>query len=506
MRVVPILTILACAARLCLAAEPLPKAESRALRRGSELEERGAYAEAKDIYLAGLRQLPKSAELSLRVGTLYLREGNWPEAIRYLRHARDLRPRHVDTLYYLAQACHLDGQYGPALEVIRRASELAPERADVAQKYGEYLCEGKLCQEGLRYLLKAQRLDPTLANIEFDLGMAYHRQSAVPEAQQHLEAALKGDPGNLVAARFLADVLHRQGEWATARDLYEVVIAREPQNAWALYGLGRALVALGKHEEALAPLRRSLAVDPTIGEAHFQLARALRQLGRHDEEQRELYLFKAFGDRKQIASPVVKAAQTPFESRIWEMCRRLLDENKEPEALEYLDSQLNADRAHSQYLLGVLCFSLKRSADAVRLLAQAAASSPGDAAALAFLGRAYVAQAQYDQAETTLARARALASNDELPLIGSAELEYARGHWDETIRYLEQSRTTQVPALLLLCRAYLLAGNRAKALEVGDLVRAYGRDDTVSLRALDGILSPDQQTTPPGAAALPPSP
>jgi tetratricopeptide (TPR) repeat protein len=506
MRATPFILTAACASVLSSSAQTPPRLEHDVLSRGSALEERGEYAQAKAVHLGAVRQFPRRAEFHFRIGTIFLRESNWPEALRSLARSHTLRPRHVDTLYYLAQAYYLDGQQRVARETIRRAVDLAPRRADIAQKYGEYLCEGARRQEGLRFLLKAQRLDPDLPDIDFDLGMAYHRQSAVTEARQHLEVAVKKDPANLVAARFLADTLHRAGEWAGAKDLYERVVAREPQNAWALYGLGRALVALGRPEEALAPLRQSLALEPTIAEAHYQLARALRKLGQSDEERRELYLFRAFGDRKRTPVGVLKVEQTPFEGRLWEECQRLVNAGKESAALAYLDSQTKADKANSYYLLGVLYLNLGRGADAVRMLAQADTMNPATADILAFLGRAYVAEGQLAQAEETLARARTASPNGELPLVGTGELEFARGRWEEAIRQIEQSKTIQVPVLLTLCRAYLYARNRAKALEVGELVRAYGRDDTASLRALDAILSSDHGPAEPAPVEVDRSP
>jgi Flp pilus assembly protein TadD len=232
----------------------------------------------------------------------------------------------------------------------------------------------------------------------------------------------------------------------------------------------------------------------------------LRQLGRRDEEERELYVFRAFGDRKQSSSHAVKAERTPFETRTWDECRRLLEENKESEALAYLDSQLAAEKPNSYYLLGVLYFNLQRGSDAVRVLARAAAISPAEADVLAFLGRAYVAQGQYDQAEKALARARALTPNGELPLVGVGELEYAQKHWDAAIRYLEQSKTTQVPALLKLCRAYRLAQSPAKALETAELVRAFGKGDLASLNELEAILASDQGPQEPAPVAVDRSP
>jgi tetratricopeptide (TPR) repeat protein len=439
------------------------------------------------------------AEQHLRLGLVSLREGKWAEACHALRRASEIRPRHVDTLYYLAQACYLDGQHPAARDAIHRAATLAPNRADIAQKYGEYLCEFKVCQEGLRYLQKALRLDPNLPNIDFDLGMAQYRLASLAEARHHLEVAAEKDPDNMVAARFLADLLHRSSEWQRAQELYAVVVAREPRNAWALYGLGHALLALNKREEALEPLRRSLELDPTIARAHYQLGRALRSLGRVGEAQREWALFSALRERQEGSSLSVTADRTTFEDRIWEECRRLVEQNKEAEALAHLDSVLESGGQDPHYLLGVLYFNLKRSADAARLLVEAVAMSPEDADALAFLGRAQVLEGKYDRAEPALARALTLKPDGELPLVGRGELQYARGNWVAAIDAFERSKTSQVPVLLKLCRSYLLTDDRAKALETAEVVRAFGRSDQAALRELESILDSDKGARNPAA-------
>jgi tetratricopeptide (TPR) repeat protein len=440
---------------------------------------------------AGLGAAPapsQEAEAHFRLGTEALRHRDWPAAIEHLEKARALRPRHVEALYYLAQAYHLDGQGPAGLAAIRRAAALAPQRAELAQKHGELLCEANRCREGLRLLLKARRLDPSLPDLDFDLGMAYHKQAALPEAQRHLQAAWRQDPRNLLAARFLADVLGRQDRWAEARDLYAAVAQREPENAWALYGLGRSLVALGQPEAALAPLREALGADPTVAEAHFQLGQALRELGRREESESELRLFKALRDRAPSAG-ALSSRRTPFEERVWQECRRLLDQGREAEALAHLRRLSGSAPGRPEYLLGVLAFNLGRADDAARLLARAAAAAPQDAPALASLGRAHVAQGDLPRAEEALRRARTLEPQGELALLGTAELAYARGDWEGAARHFEQSRTRQVPALLKLCRAYLQAGEPAKALEAADLVRAFGKGDAASLRELEEILA-----------------
>jgi tetratricopeptide (TPR) repeat protein len=479
-----------------------PSPARRPLReRGIALEARGDTAGAKAAYLEAVALDPRDAEARFLLGTLLLRLGDWPGAVDVFEQAKALRPQHVDTCFYLAQAYYLDGRLGPATATIARAARLAPERADIAQKHGEYLCEGQSCKEGLISLQKAYRLDRDLPAIEFDLGMAYHKQAAVPEAQRYLELALRRDPDNLVAARFLADVLGRQDQWDKAKPLYDLVAAREPRNAWALYGVGRSWVAMGKPEAALEPLRAALAVDPAMAEAHFQLGQALRQLGRRDESLRELEIFKALRDRAETPAAPLKATRTPSEDKVWNECLRLVAEGREAEALAYLDALPRDQRADADYLLGVLYFNIERPLDAARLLARAVAKAPADAGGLAFLARAYVAAGQYEAAERELERAHALGPEGEIALLARGELAYARAAWADAIRYFEEARTSQVPALLKLCRAYVVTRDPEKAARTAELVRAFARGDPTWLRQLDSVLhsggGPDTPASPP---------
>jgi tetratricopeptide (TPR) repeat protein len=219
-------------------------------------------------------------------------------------------------------------------------------------------------------------------------------------------------------------------------------------------------------------------------------------LGRRDESTRELDAFKSLRDRKPGPATPLKATRTPFEARIWDTCQRLVDADKEAEALAYLDSLPKEDGLHPSYLLGVLYFNLQRPADAVRLLTRAKTERPTDADVLAFLGRAQVAAGQLEAAQSILAQAREMKPNAELALVGTGELEYARAHWDDAIRYFELSKTAQVPVLLKLCRAYGLIGKRDQALEAATLVRAFGHDDPASLRELDAALAVEPASTP----------
>jgi tetratricopeptide (TPR) repeat protein len=148
---------------------------------------------------------------------------------------------------------------------------------------------------------------------------------------------------------------------------------------------------------------------------------------------------------------------------------------------------------NAYYALGAIYYNLARPADSVRTMRKAAEAAPADANIAAYLGRAHVLAGEFAEAEAALKRALGLDPASRLALLGLGELQYARGGWAEAIRYFEESKTTQVPALLKLCQAYFKEGKRRNAFDTAELVRIFGSDDPQSLKALDSVLAREQQ-------------
>jgi tetratricopeptide (TPR) repeat protein len=486
-----------CVPLLADAQVPAAPAGNSALRRAAELEDRGEFAQAEQIYLAEEKNFPKNAEILFHLGTLRMRQNDWPKAIEYLEKCRALQPRNADVLFYLAQAYYLNGELGQAQETILSAARLAPREAAVLQKAGEYLCEGNDCGPGLDDLLKARQLDPALENIDMDLGMAYYKLFKHQEAQPILEAVFRKDPNNLIAALILGEIAAYQGNWEKARGLDEYVLMRKPRNATALKDLGAALVALGKDEEALSPLHEALDIDPSLSDVHFELGRALRDLGRTEESLQEMELYQSIRDRDHIVQMLVspdKASQNEH----WRECEKLLKEHGESAAIAYVNSF--AAETHSQldayYVVGMLYSALQRNDDAIRILNKAAQATPNNADIVAFLGRVYLREHNYEQSEVDLKRALDMSPLNQIALVGMGELQYVRGQWTEAARYFDESRTQEVSALLLMCDAYIRAGNRDKAREAAGLVRAFAHGDTQSLEELNSTGCTDGAVEP----------
>jgi tetratricopeptide (TPR) repeat protein len=468
-----------------------------ALQRAAELEEHGQFAQAEQIYLAQEKHFPKSAEILFHLGTLRMRQNDWSKAIEYLEKCRALQPRNTDVVFYLAQARYLNGELVEAQKTILSAVRLAPKNAAVLQKAGEYLCEGSDCGPGLDDLLKARKLDPALENIDMDLGMAYYKLFKHQEAQPILEAVFRKDPNNLIAALILGEIATYQGNWEKARGLDEYVLMRKPRNASALKDLGTALVALGKDEEALSPLHQALDIDPSLSDVHFQLGRALRNLGRSEESLHEMELYQLIRDRAHIAQSLVSSAEAS-QNEHWKECEKLLREKGESAAIAYVNS-IDAEThspLNAYYMVGMLYSVQQRNEDAIRVLNKAAQVSPNNADIVAFLGRVYLRDHNYIQSELDLKRALKMSPLNQIALVGMGELQFERGRWTEAARYFDESRTQEVSALLLMCDAYVRAGNCDKAREAAELVRAFAHGDTKSLEKLNSTGCADVAVEP----------
>lgn len=472
------------------------------LRRAAELEDRGQFAQAEQIYIAQEKVSPRSGEILFHLGTLRMRQNDWPKAIEYLEKCAMLEPRNADVFFYLAQAYYLNRNIIQAQRTILSAAKLAPNEAAVLQKAGEYLCDGGDCGTGLDDLRKARRLDPTLENIDLDLGMAYYKLAKHEEARSLLESVLQKNPNNMAAASLLGKLAAYEGNWDKARGLDEYVLSRDPRNVTALKDLGTALVAQGNDEAALSPLHEALELDPSLSDAHFQLGRALRDLGRSEESHREMELYQSIRDRAHSVQTLVNSEKASEDDH-WRTCERLLKENGEAAAIAYINSLATETQTklNALYMLGMIYSAQGRNKDALRVLNKAAQTSPDDADAVAFLGRVYLREHDYQESEAHLKRALEMSPQNQIALVGMGELAYAKGQWQEAAQYLDESRTQEVSALLLMCNAYMRDGNRDKAQEAAELVRAFDHGDKQPLQDLKSSGCSGDAAEPKGAGS-----
>ncbi|GMU24755.1 MAG: hypothetical protein AMXMBFR13_48270 [Phycisphaerae bacterium] len=236
----------------------------------------GAHAEARDFYLAAIRQEPGDTELLADLGDLYVEMGN------------------------LARAA----------AKFEQVLELDPESARAHVMLGLIAAQQDRAEQAAEHLEAALRLDEAYPQLRAHLGATQLRRGNLHTAYAHLSVALEDDPEDAVALMAMGNCLlelQRPGEAVPyfeqllelqprlAAALHNVAICHflqcefepgieycqraleiEPDNLLILHKLGLVYAHLAQWRQARIMIARGLAVDP----GHEGLCQLRRQLWR----------------------------------------------------------------------------------------------------------------------------------------------------------------------------------------------------------------------------------
>jgi len=197
----------------------------------------GRLNDAINIYKKILRKTPNNFNALFMLGTIYAKQNNFTEAIRYLEKAVEINPEFPDLQNNLgnvykavgdierAKLCymhclrldpnHASAHHGlgtiysddtkeqqKALEYFRRALSLDPSIAEAHFGYGAILITlGN--PEGLKHLEHAYLLNPSQPGLLNKLGIGYFKFGKTQDAIVRLKAALKQDPDDNEVKYFL---------------------------------------------------------------------------------------------------------------------------------------------------------------------------------------------------------------------------------------------------------------------------------------------------------------
>jgi tetratricopeptide (TPR) repeat protein len=174
--------------------------------------------------------LPRSAQLQVRIGTVYQLQGEWTKAIASFERAKELAPR--DPLVAAA--------LGDALAAAGR-------NADAVASYRQMLV-----------------LDPENANAMNNLAYALlNTGGAADEAQKLAERALQRSPRNSSFADTLGMVYLKKNLTDNAFQVYSGLIQRFPENPVFRYHYALSLTQMGQKERAKTELEAALRKSPS---------------------------------------------------------------------------------------------------------------------------------------------------------------------------------------------------------------------------------------------------
>ena len=164
---------------------------------GSLLADRGDTAEAITLLSSGIPQLPPSASAApfySRLGDLYAKQKDYPEANQARLQALTLAPEDTDTRVALADSYMTQHQYVSALAQYNLAAQARPADAAIQNQRGVAYKNLKQYPRALAAFKQAAVLSPTNAQVQNNIGVIYELLGKRPLAIAAYKKALALNP------------------------------------------------------------------------------------------------------------------------------------------------------------------------------------------------------------------------------------------------------------------------------------------------------------------------
>jgi len=188
-------------------------------------------------------------------------QGRTGEALRHIRQAIRLRPRHPELYYNLANTLMALGRPDRAIMAYERALALEPDHPKAHNNLAVALQSRGELARAVDHYREQIATSPMDALPRANLGAALLEQGRLEAAEQEFRHALVLDPSSVTALEGRGDLARARGRLDDAERLYRQALVAEPGAPGAHYGLGAIRLARNAREPALRHFRRAVKSD-----------------------------------------------------------------------------------------------------------------------------------------------------------------------------------------------------------------------------------------------------
>ena len=447
-----------------------PRDESAVLLLADLYRLAGQSPRAVELLESTLQELPQSADLHRALAGLYLAAGSADPAERQLLQVVQIQPQELAFRMQLASFYINSKRTADAENTLRAAVAALPRSNEAKLAYANFLAAYQSRAQGEEELRQLIAQDPTNFDLRLGLAELQQRMGATAEALATYRAIVVSDPSgakgitareriatiDVTAGRLsealplLAEALKlnphdsdalilrgnielNQGDAAAAIADLRAVLRDRPLAIPVLRSLARAHLANDEAPLAEESLRTGLATAPHDLELRVDLGELLTRTGRPDQAISllletiaaapgvagsaarvalvEAYLAKPDLPAARVAAEDLQRLRPEMPSG-WYLAGLVAQQQKRPDdarrALEHA-LQLQPSAIRSLTALAHLEYQLGQHAQAIALVRNANAQTPGDAGLRNLLGELYLADQSYPDAIRTLNEAVHLA-------------------------------------------------------------------------------------------------
>jgi tetratricopeptide (TPR) repeat protein len=213
------------------------------------------------------------------IGMAHYGQGEYSDAIPFLKEAAAADPRNLELRLVLAHSCMAAKQNQCVLDTYKEILSIDPESAEAYILAGEAMDAMGNSTGAIEQFRLAIKANPRQPHAHFGLGYLLWTQKAYDEASKEFQAELALDPDHTQSLLYLGDIDDKAGRFTDARPLLEKAEKGDPSLALAHLDLGIVLTDAGQLDDAVRELKEAARLDPGDVDPHWRLARIYRSRG-----------------------------------------------------------------------------------------------------------------------------------------------------------------------------------------------------------------------------------
>jgi tetratricopeptide (TPR) repeat protein len=229
---------------------------------GVALFQHGYLEQAAASFEQVIAAKPDDPDAYYNLGTLYLRQNDFPKAQKYLERTVQLRADYAEAWNNLGMIAAQQGHADEAVRNFQQSLVLRPQYTVALLNLGNLYRRQGNSAEAEKLLARGLELEPNNPEVNFALGMLYARQEQPDKATQYLQRAIDLRTGYADALNNLGVLLVRAKRYSEAQEKFTICIRLEPNYDQAYLNLARLYAIEDEKDKARDVLQQLLRLQP----------------------------------------------------------------------------------------------------------------------------------------------------------------------------------------------------------------------------------------------------
>jgi protein O-mannosyl-transferase len=237
----------------------------------------GIWRNSKSLFTHALAVTKDNDVAHNNLGTAYLEEGRYEEALYQFKKLEDIRPNNALMLYNMALVLPYLGKPDEAMQRMGRALQIYPDLNKKYRELGKFYVTVGQADRAIAYFSNAMRANKYDYRAYAGMAEALDLKGRFEEALRFYRQALEWRPKDEKLQNNMGFILIRQGRVDEAIACFREAVRINPNYPRAHNNLGSALMIKKQVDEAVYHFEEALRIDPNYKTARENLQDVLAQ-------------------------------------------------------------------------------------------------------------------------------------------------------------------------------------------------------------------------------------